>query len=894
MRKTDINRYNTTTTEFRTTGETGRVAGLMIRSFFSAIWSLLKTVFMVVFIAGCMVLATVIAYILSMRNQAALELTKTEIDLKYTSFVYAQDENGVDRELMEFYNIENRVWVDYKNIPQAMVKAITAIEDKRFFEHEGVDWQGVLNGIRGLITGGGRGGSTITQQLIKNITGENQVSLNRKIKEIFSALALEKKYSKEQILESYLNIVNFGSGCRGVQAAATTYFDKDIEDCSIAECAAIAGITQNPSYYNPYIFPEHNKERRELILSEMLDQGKIDQEEYEKAMKESARMKFIYSDDSDDDSSHHSGIWDWYTDAMFEKLVADLKIAMGCSADVAEMMIYQGGITIHSAVDARAQRICEEIFSDPEMRPEDLDILSGIYVMDYDGRVLATVGSFEEKEGNRVWSNAIDAGRQIGSSIKPLAVYSQAIERGMINYSSSVSDEPIQNYFPDGRPGPNNFGGYTSKKETVAYALEVSLNVPAARLCSQLTPMTSYTFLTEKLGFTHLNPEEDPYSLAAMALGGVAGGITMEELASGFQIFGNGGVYNEPYYYFYVEDHDGKVIIDNRDRHGEQVITTETATIMNKLLKNVMYGYSGTGYGYSVDGWECFGKTGTTDDNRDATMVGGTPACVAAIWTGYDIPEELPSTRYPRILWKEFMTRYLENKNPDDYSFVLDEDIISATYCKETGLLAGTTCKKTATGWYEKGHLPQTCKEDHNSSSSRSSAVSSKVSSIASSEVSSRVSSRELSVVSSEPSREPPSSVPPSSVPSSSVPPSSSSEPSKPSSSESSEVSSEPSIPSSSESSEVSSEPSIPSSSESSEVSSEPSISSSGESSAESSDTSISSSESSEESAGESSAGESTEVSIEPSSSEESSAEETSSPESAESPETTTIEENES
>ncbi len=897
MRKTDINRYNTTTTEFRTTGETGRVAGLMVRSFFSAIWALLKTVVTVVFIAGCMVLATVIAYILSMRNQAALELQKTEIDLKYTSFVYAQDENGVDRELMEFYNIENRVWVDYKNIPAAMVKAITAIEDKRFFEHEGVDWQGVLNGIRGLITGGGRGGSTITQQLIKNITGENQVSLNRKIKEIFSALALEKKYSKEQILESYLNIVNFGSGCRGVQAAATTYFDKDIEDCSIAECATIAGITQNPSYFNPFIFPEHNKERRELILSEMLDQGKITQEEYDQAMKESAKMKFTYSDDQDDEKTERSGIWDWYTDAMFEKLVAELKETLGCTSEVAEMMIYQGGIKIHSAVDARAQRICEEVYSNPEMRPEDHDILSGIYMIGYNGRVLATVGSFEEKEGNRVWSNAIDAGRQIGSSIKPLAVYSQALERGMINYSSSVSDEPIENYFPDGKPGPNNFGGYTSKKETVAYALEVSLNVPAARLCSQLTPMASYTFLTEKLGFRHLDPEQDPYSLAAMALGGVAGGITMEELGSGFTIFGNGGQYYEPYYYFYVEDHDGKIIIDHREDHGEQVISTETATIMNKLLKNVMYGYSGTGYGYSVDGWECFGKTGTTDDNRDATMVGGTPACVAAIWTGYDIPEELPSTRYPRILWKEIMTQYLEDKNPDDYSFVLDDDIISATYCKDTGLLAGTTCKKTATGWYEKGHLPQTCKENHNSSSSK---LKSSASSRISSSVSSRTSSRTSSVISSEPSRESSreSSLPPSSVPP--PPSSSSSKPSKPSSSESSEVSSEPSKPSSSESSEFSSEPSKPSSSESSEISSEPSKPSSSESSEISSEPSKpSSSESTEVSSEPSkpSSSESTEVSSEepPEPPSESSSEEppeTASPsEPDEGPETTTIEE---
>ena len=800
MRKTDISKYNTTTTEFKTSGENQRVANFMVRSVLTMLLQILKTSLFIVAIAGIITFATVLAYILSMRNQAALELQKTTIDLKYTTFVYAENEEGIEEEYMAFYNIENRVWVDYADIPKAMKDAQVAIEDKRFFEHKGVDIKGTGAAIFGLVTGDNRGGSTITQQLIKNITGENQVSLNRKIKEIFSALALEKKYTKPQILESYLNVVNYGNGCNGVQAAAKSYFGKDIKDCSIAECAAIAGITQNPYGYNPYFFPEENKEKREIVIQYMLEQEMISQDEYEKAMRESANMKF--GSDDDEEENENAGIWDWYTDAMFDKLVIDLKETLGCSTEMAEMMIYQGGLTIHSAMDMRAQNIAEEVYSNPEYRPSDKNILSGFHMMDFDGRVLATVGSFEEKEGNRVFSNAVDASRQSGSTIKPISVYSLAIDKGLVNYSSLVSNEPIPHYFPDGSPGPYNWNGEFSEGETVQYALEISLNVPAAQLCNKLSTFVCYQHLTENLGFKHLDPEQDSNLLGSMSIGGHYGGATVEEVTAAFQIFGNGGVYNEPYYYYYVEDHDGKVIIDNRDKIGQQVISSETATITNKLLRQVMYGYEGTAYGTGVYGWDCYGKTGTTDANKDAWFVGATEACVAGVWTGYDIPEELSTTTYAKRLWNTIMTKYLEPLDPSDYSYELDYDVISATFCKETGNLATSSCEKTATGWYTKGRLPSACKDDHVSSSS---ALSSNVSSNVSSQVSSAVSS----AVSSKPeSSKPVSSKPESSKPESSKPESSKPESSAPVSSapESQVSSTTSSVPESSSEPPVSSE----------------------------------------------------------------------------------------
>ena len=261
-------------------------------------------------------------------------------------------------------------------------------------------------------------------------------------------------------------------------------------------------------------------------------------------------------------------------------------------------------------------------------------------------------------------SYAMDAQRQPGSTIKPLSVYSPAIEMGSINYSSLIEDKPIDNYFGPGRPGPNNADGKFRGLVTVQYALERSLNAPAARIVQMISPLTGFTFLTEQLHFTHLNPKTDSVEIAAMALGGLNGGVTVREMTSGYQIFGNGGKYYEPYTYYYVEDHDGNVILDNRSNEGTQAISSSAATIMHKLLRNVVYGAEGTGQRAAISGWEVFGKTGTTDDDKDSWFVGGTPVAVAGVWTGYEMPARLSSQkqRFAITIWKSIMTRYLEDK----------------------------------------------------------------------------------------------------------------------------------------------------------------------------------------------------------------------------------------
>lgn len=338
--------------------------------------------------------------------------------LDYNSVIYVQNEEGQFEEYLSLHSSENRVWVNFSEIPEYMKDAIIAIEDKRFREHNGVDWKTTFAAVGKLFTGGNGGGSTITQQLIKNITGKNEVSILRKVREIFMALKLEEEYSKDEILEAYLNIVHFGSGCNGVEAAAQLYFGKSIQDCTLAECAAIAGITQNPYKYNPLMFPDNNKERQQLVLSEMYDQEKITQAEYDEAMEQSEHMTFVgYSQEAQsEEEEEDTSVWNWYIEDLYDDVTEDLMDLYDCDKSKAEDMLYHSGLKIYCAMDPEAQKIAEEEYANEANYSTDSAVESGFMMMDYNGRVLATVGSRQEKTGNLWFSYATDAKRQPGST----------------------------------------------------------------------------------------------------------------------------------------------------------------------------------------------------------------------------------------------------------------------------------------------------------------------------------------------------------------------------------------------------------------------------------------------------------------------------------------------
>lgn len=710
----DMNKYNTSTVNIsteRTEGEFSRTAGPTARAIGSMFWKSIKTVIFIGGVTGLLVFISVASFILSFRDIEPPNIGA--MSLNYSSIIYINDANGNPVEYDRFHSTENRVWVDYEDLPQTMIDAIIAIEDKRFLEHNGVDWKTTANSVVKLATNTGNsgGGSTITQQLIKNVTDENQVSILRKVKEIFMALNLEDNYTKPEILEAYLNIVNFGGSARGVQAAANLYFDKDIADCDIAECASIAGITQHPYKYNPLTNSDANKEKQQLVIDEMHKQGKITDQEFAEAMAKSENMVFVgeKKNNASSDSEEASGVWNWYIETMYYDLIDDLCEVYGYSRDMASSLVYTSGLEIYCAMDPALQQGVEDLMKNPEILPYDEAIQFGTFVMDYNGRTLAVVGNRYEKTGNAVLNLATQSTRQTGSSLKPLSVFAPAIETETATYGTVLKDVKLPNYYGPGQPGPNNFSMTSRTTMNLDKAIEMSQNQPAAWLVEEMGAETSYNFLTQNLHFKSVDAERD-IALSPMALGGLTNGATVREMTAGFQIFGNGGVYHKPYTYYYIKDHDGNYIVDNRDDPGEQAMSPENATVMNKLLHKPINGVEGTAASYlQIDGLDIWGKTGTTDAMKDLWFVGGTPFCVAGIWNGYSTPSVLYDQDTAKVMWRALILYLNEHLSSENSGYKLSENVSELYFCRSSGLIAGGSCFDTSPGWYSNNNIPRTC-----------------------------------------------------------------------------------------------------------------------------------------------------------------------------------------
>lgn len=647
---------------------------------------------------------------------AGISAEPTGIDLRakelnQTSFIYVKNDNGDFKKYQSLYSTENRVWVAYNNIPEYMGEAVIAIEDKRFREHHGVDWTRTAGAVFNLASGqASYGGSTLTQQLIKNITDDNEVSINRKIREISKALKLETEYTKDEILEAYLNVVNFGNNCQGVQSAANLYFGKNIDKCSIAECAAIAGITQNPSKYNPLVYPENNKIRRETVLSEMLNQGKITEDEYNQAMKESDKMKFVgFKKNTSEGISKK--VQNWYVDELYFDLVEDLAQYYNISEKAASEKIFTEGLKIYSAMDVDAQEYLENAAQNIN-KAYDYGLQCAATMVGMDGRVIATCGSSIEKNSNLLFDIATMSVLQPGSSIKPVVVYPYAIEKKQLYYSSVVKDEPLPKYkVVNGQlvAGPNNwYRGYKGNM-LLPDAIEWSANATAAQVMNMISPENAYNQAVTLQGFTHLK-EEDKVNAGGLSIGGLNGGVTVREMAAAFTYMGNGGLYYKPYTYYYVTDSDDNIIIDNRDTIPKQSYSQETAYIMNRLLHYNMTYSAHTNAAYArIDGWDICGKTGTTDSDKDCWFCGISPYASLAIWTGFDQPKTITyaGQRNSTSLFKDVMSHYLENKKPKEY--VMPPTIIEANYNPGNGYSynVGNPTPGKYVGYYTEDNMPQ-------------------------------------------------------------------------------------------------------------------------------------------------------------------------------------------
>lgn len=679
-----------------------------------------------VMIVGVYFLVYAVSFV---NGEAKVNLEEYKENQDQTTIIYAYDENNEVIELSRLHGEQNRVWVTYREnpdesvIPQNLANAYIALEDKRFYQHEGVDWFRTTSAI--IKDRGKTGGSTLTQQLIKNLTGENKRTLNRKFYEILTALNLEKNVSKETVLEAYMNTVYMSHGCYGVQTASEKYFGKNVENLNLAECASLAAITQAPSKYDPLLHPEENRKRQMTCLDNMLDQGKITQEEYDEAV--AYEMVFTNSDnyvESGDLTSKktqtENAIWSYYVDYVIQSVQNDLIDQYGYTRSQASSMIYSGGLRIYCAVDLRIQEAMESVYvnrtSFPKYNKNIDDAQSAMTIMDYSGRVVGMVGGAGEKTENRGLNRAANSYRQPGSSIKPISIYAPAINEKYVTWSTRVKNYGIPNYYKDGGYGPVNYGndpGSPDSMVNVQKAICKSYNTVPAQILRQMGFETSFEYATQKF---HLSRIVDPTdkNTSSLAVGGTYKGVTTLEMSAAYAAFGNGGKYFEPYCYYKVTNSNGsKVLLQHAETEGEQIISPDTADIMNELLQTVVTDAAGqaTARNYGLKNSVLFAKTGTTTEDKDRWFVGGTPYYVAAVWFGCDTPKQISDyvTGNPAgAIFDAVMNlvhKGLESKDFEKFSPIVEEH----AYCTETGLLASDSCPNKAMGWYSKENLPGYC-----------------------------------------------------------------------------------------------------------------------------------------------------------------------------------------
>lgn len=700
----DLNSFSTRKTESEANGKKrlGRFS-FKKKKFKITKAGIIKTVlslFLVGIITFCLIAGAVVVYAFGFVDSTMVE-DLDELSLGFTTTIYVQDSSGNWVENQRLHGMYNRIWVPLEDIPQNLIDAYVAIEDRRFYDHDGVDWKRTVSAFANLFLhfySSNQGGSTITQQLVKNLTGDDSTSPMRKVREIMRARTLEMNYYKDTIIECYLNTISMANGMYGVEVASNYYFGKSTKDLTLEECAALAAIAKAPETYRPDKNPENNKQRRGTVLYEMLDQGKITQEEYDAAIDKELNIV------ADAERINVSQTNSYFIDALIDDVVADLCEKYNYDETYAANNFYNGGYKIYSTMDPKIQEGINATFSDDAYitkSKKGQTSQSAITVMDYKGHIKGIAGGLGEKTGNRVLNRATQSPNQAGSTMKPLSAYALAVENNMITYSSNVVDKKLT--YPNW--SPKNSYGYFKGTVKAYYALEKSINTVPIQLVEQITPTTCYNFLKEKLGLSYLN--DNDLNLPSLAIGGNSKGLTTTQSAAAYAIFGNGGKYYEPTTYIKVEDQRGKVILTG-ESEPVVAIAEDTATIVNRMLQRVIYGGEGTGAGMQsyVNGSTLFGKTGTSDSSVDKWFVGGTPYYVASCWYGFDEDEKVTATSMVKKLWGNVMKKAHSGK--EAATFTDSEYVDHRYFCTETGLVATDACPEKAEGWYKKSYAP-TC-----------------------------------------------------------------------------------------------------------------------------------------------------------------------------------------
>lgn len=685
----------------------------------AAVLKVLGTLLLVGLVTGAFLCCFGAVYIKTVIIPVAQEFTMNDFDVGENSVMFYQDQStGEYKELVTLLNTTSSIWVDSDEIPKYLKEAAVAVEDKRFYTHPGVDWVRTGKAVLCMFTGQDiQGGSTITQQLIKNLTGYNETTVKRKVVEIFRALEFTKKYSKDYTLEWYLNIIPMGGKYKGVGSASYYYFGKPVSELSLAECASLISITNNPSMYSPYSTArfedpdtgeiltarDKNKQRQELVLWLMKDQGKISQEEYDQAVAE--ELNFVRGEGE----TQETDIYSWYEEQVITDVKNDLMEKYNYSEDVADRMLARGGLRIYTCVDLDVQRAAERIYENRDnlnyTSSNGQLMQSAITIIDNStGDIAAIVGRVGEKTGNR-WKNlATDAYRQPGSSLKPLSVYSPGLEMGVISPISVVDDYPYQ--VLNGSPWPINSGSARYKGlTTVRQGLAQSVNTVALRvLADRVTVDASFDFVQSRYHIDLVQAQQSgdtvqsDMSLAPLSMGGLTKGVTTRQMAAAFAVFPSGGIYRTARTYtkvtHMVNDVE-EVLLDNASTQ-EQAVKPTTAYYMNSMLSGVVSSAGTAGSARFSSSMDIAGKTGTTSSAYDRWFVGYTPYYTAAVWTGYEYNARMSGPNRAIAMWKLVMEQV--HKDLSAKKFAEPDGLTTVTVCKDSGLLATSYCEMDPRG----------------------------------------------------------------------------------------------------------------------------------------------------------------------------------------------------
>ena len=695
---------------------------------------------LLVFVVTLTIFSGIFMAYINSTMRGKVEVYLDEFETKVSTELYNQDPDTGEWVMYQtlYLNSENRIWTDLEDIPKYLQKAAIAIEDKRFEKHHGVDWKGTTRAIVYTLFGKNvQGGSTITQQLVKNVTGDNEVTVKRKITEIYRALELEKRYEKDEILEAYLNEVFFGQSCYGVVTASRMYFNKDVSDLTLAECASLMGITNNPSMYDPTLSSwtrENNRERQLTILGAMLEQEKISQEEYDEAKAEDIVFsngftisgKYVGSDGTatdpepdepttddtdspaDEEEPTIKGRYSWFTEAMIGDVADALVEKYGITDKARDNgttytayeqawdMVHGKGYKIYTTQNPKYQKIAEDVCYDLSNIPytssytnsageqvEDQLQIALTIVDPTNGYVVAMIGGAGEKQADRVWNWAVNA-RQCGSAIKPVSTYAPALDDGTINGASVIDDYPM---LLNGDVWPRNANWRYQGLTALHKALAQSLNTCAVRTNLAYGVDRSYEFLVNKLGFENLT-YTDSQQVGNMALGGFEKGVTTEEMAAAYAAFVNEGVYTKPRTFIRVEDANGNVVLEN-EAQSTVAMKNTTAAIINHLLQEAAL--NGTGYEAQFSGMHIAGKTGSTNSNKDRYFVGYTPYYSCAVWAGYEHNQRIVASGNPcSAIFRKVMSAIHEEL--PDKDFFSCAGLTSVAVCADSGMLASENC----------------------------------------------------------------------------------------------------------------------------------------------------------------------------------------------------------